>query len=420
MDLSILDLSYQEMQQLIYKWMDEVDELLYPEIGDTKEYNMDNDVNIKLLVKYPHILMVEEESPSETPSISNITEKPVENKPVDIWEMIDDMQAESTENTTKTKNTCSMCGGTNIVEDTTYCQMVCHDCGSVDDVILNQGPEWRSYFGDGKSDNSNRCGCPSNYFFPKSMEGTIMGGSTNSVLKRKQGWNPMIYKEKNLNEMFELIGKMCKSCNIPNIIADDAKIYYKTFSECKYNSGKNKGKTIIKRSGNRKAIIIACILKACEKNAMPHSIDEVSQYVDVSKKNITKGCKQLNSILKFNRLWVAANRYTSIDITVHYIMRYCKTLNIDKEHIDIASTIARNGCMMKIAPEHNPRSVAAGATLAMVTHCHLKIDKLELSKAFDISQVTIGKIHNKIIPYIEVLVDTNMTKYMIKRFKING
>ena len=87
-----------------------------------------------------------------------------------------------------------------LIEDEHSSVLVCKKCGIVNEELLDHGPEWRQYNNDdNRGDTVGRCGCPSNFFFPKSTQGTIMSGSSNSRLKRKQTWNSTVYKERTLN-----------------------------------------------------------------------------------------------------------------------------------------------------------------------------------------------------------------------------
>ena len=108
--------------------------------------------------------------------------------------------------------------------------------------------------------------------------------------------------------------------------------------------------------------------------------------------------------------------------TEDYIRRFCKppNLKVNKNDTNLAVTIARNCCRMKLASDHNPASVAAGSILVMIEHCGLDIEKKEIAKIFGTSDVTISKIYNKISPYIDALIDDETTDHLIKKFKIYG
>lgn len=311
-----------------------------------------------------------------------------------------------------------------LVEDHQTSVIVCLECGMVNEEMLDHGPEWRQY---NNEDNNNegvgRCGCPSNYFFPKSSQGTIMAGSSNSRLKRKQKWNIMVYKERSLNAVFEYITNICSKNNIPKIIIDSAKILYKKISDCKHKDGVNIGKQVIIRGENRLSIIAACVFRACEMNKNPRNIKEISTFFKLDEKKVTKGNKQFDKIMKNtddNSLML--DRF-STNTAEDYIRRHTPKLVRSKNSnkaVKMAVKIAHNCCRMKLASDHNPQSIAAGSILLMVQCCDLDVDKKDIAKIFGTSDVTITKIYNKIEPYSQALVDDELTEHLIQKFKING
>ena len=334
----------------------------------------------------------------------------------------DDDDDDDTNNTTKNK-ICKGCGTRGaLIEDQHASVLVCLECGMVNEELLDHGPEWRQYNNDdNRGDGVSRCGCPSNFFFPKSSQGTIMAGSSNSRLKRKQKWNSMVYKERSLNQVFEYISQICSKNKIPKIIIDDAKIFYKNLSDCKHKTGINKGKQIIIRGENRLSIIAACVFKACEKNKNPRNVKEIAGFFNLDDKKVTKGNKQFDRIMKnADDKSLLFDQYKDTDTAEDYIRRHCPRLKINKSDTNIAVKIAQNCCKMKLASDHNPQSVAAGSILVMVEYCNLNIDKKDIATLFGTSDGTIGKIYNKIIPYTDALVDDAATEHLIKKFKING
>lgn len=307
-----------------------------------------------------------------------------------------------------------------LTEDQHSSTIVCSSCGMVNEEILDYGPEWRQYSNDdNRGESNNRCGGPSNYFFPKSTQGTIMVGINNSRLQRKQKWNSMVYKERSLNNVFEIITKVCVANKIPKIIIDTSKILYKHFSDHKHTTGVNIGKQIIIRGDNRKSIIAACVLKACTLCNDPRNSKEIAGFFGLMDKKVTKGSKQFNKILEDldNNPHIVDNYYNNI--TEDYIRRQCPKLKIDPEDTQLAVKIAYNCCKLKLASDHNPQSIAAGSILLMVQYRRLRIDKKTIAKLFVTSDVTVGKIYKKIYPFATALVDSDATDFLIKRFNIS-
>lgn len=416
------------------------------DIFDKNEINIISSRNL-IINSFPNALLLEE---SVTDKKDQITISPKINdniikKEETIWDIIDKIKEENdsdildlltTESDVQSDtndglNDCTnsilekVCKGCNnkgtLIEDQRTSVIVCSDCGMINEELFDYGPEWHQYNNDdNRGDGVSRCGCPSNYFFPKSSQGTIMIGIGSNRLKRKQKWNSMVYKERSLNIVFEYISEYCSKKNIPRIIIDSAKILYKRLSDCKHKSGATAGKQIIIRGENRLSVIATCVFKACELNKSPRNVREIAEIFGLDDKKITKGIKKFNQIMKnADDNDIIMNQFDT-NTAEDYIRRHCPKLRINKQNTDLAVKIAQNCCKMKLASDHNPPSIAAGAILVMVQYLNLDVEKKNIAKLFGTSDVTIGKIYNKVAMYVDALVDDEATEYLINKFKING
>jgi len=358
----------------------------------------------------------------------------------DIWDILDQIREkndsetniihnQSDDNNTdygklsepRERNICNQCGEKNsFIEDPYTNIIVCIKCGIVKDELVDGNPEWRQYNNDDtRGDTVSRCGCPSNYFFPRSSQGTIMSRCSNNRLKRKQKWNSMVYKERSLTKEFDFIHKVCKDNGIKKDIIDTAKIMYKKISECKWKCGKNEGGTIITRGPNRIGLMAICVGKACETNKEPRSNENLSKMFGINETKLTKANGKFEKIIKHcDDPYIFEQLHASEPDD--YIRCHCIKLKIPKNDIDLAVRIANNCRKMKLVTDHNARSVAAGTILVMVDYCNLDIDKKDIAILSKISDVTITKIYNKIVPFVDTLVDDDATKHIIKVFHING
>lgn len=340
--------------------------------------------------------------------INNITD-------CDLRELFDNIDfSENKKDENNDKDICTNCEKTDtIIEDHTQGFRVCNNCGQVIDSLIDANPEWRQYEDD-KGD-STRCSQPINKLLPQSSLGTsIGGGSWKSRLKTLHGWSVMPYKERSLNIVFKEIHARCQKAHIVKCIEDDAKIMYKTISESKHITGKNKGKYIIIRGANRKSLIAACVFYACKKKGMTRSPKEISDIFELKHTEITKGCKNFMKMIKLKKMAV------NVETTQpeHFIIRFCNDLNIKKEYIEEAIQISKNIKKLNIASDHTPFSVATGSILLMATNNSLiNITKRKLSNKFGVSEVTISKAFNKIKKYADVLNDNNKTNCVIEKIK---
>jgi len=149
--------------------------------------------------------------------------------------------SESNDNPDYCKKCCS---SDYVAKDNVQGTLVCTYCGTILSNIFDSNPEWRNYEGDDKS-TVNRCSGPTNFFFPQSSLGTSIVSASWNKLKMLQSWNTMPYKERSLYTVLKFIHEKCEKGKILKCIEDEAKILYNNISECKHNTGKNKGKPII-------------------------------------------------------------------------------------------------------------------------------------------------------------------------------
>ena len=128
--------------------------------------------------------------------------------------------------------------------------ITCKDCNMIVNNIIDT-PEWRNY--KDSSNNPTRCGMPTNSLLPESSLGTNISsrGNNNETMNKVnmyQRWNSMPYKERSLYKVYKDIESKCIDNDLPLIIGNTAKSFYKIISETK-----------ISRGSNRIGIIAACI-----------------------------------------------------------------------------------------------------------------------------------------------------------------
>jgi transcription initiation factor TFIIB len=296
-----------------------------------------------------------------------------------------------------------------IVEDTSNGFMVCTKCGQVLDGVMDFGPERHNYENDTTQDA--RTSMAVSKLLPTSSLGTqISGGNWKSHMRRLHEWNIMPYKERSLSYVFKELGEKCKKANLLKCIEDDAKIMYKTISECKHAKGKNMGKNIIIRGVNRKSLIAACIFFACRRKNMTRSPREIAELFDIKYTDMTKGCKNFLKLINIKQKGMNIGTSQPDD----FVLRFCKDLKIKQEYVDQAMTISKNIKKLSISTDHNPYSIAIASILLMaeINKIHT-ITKKQLGITFGVSEVTITKTFKKIEKYKNVLVDNNLTDKMI-------
>lgn len=301
---------------------------------------------------------------------------------------------------------CEGCGSDSLIQDQTLSSLICVSCGCVNNTIIDSNPEWRSYDGEGFNDQS-RCNLSINQLLPNSSLGTSLAHTTDSHVKMLQRWNAMPYRERSLNQVFNLIRSKCEKNGMSKRIENDAQIMFKKITESKHTTGKNKGKNVITRGKNRKSVIASCLFAACRRNGHTRLACEVAEMFEVTSDEMNKGYKNFLELIQ------NYNRTNPVPIEVdmgtskarHFIQRFCDKMNIVTKCSATALKIAKNIDTLNLAADHNSFSVAAASIMISADIEGLVIDKKKLADVMKISEVTVNKAYKKLVFFRKLLID---------------
>jgi len=326
----------------------------------------------------------------------------VANNMFDIFSEFKENKSDFKQNT---KDVCKGCNNYNLVyDDGIY---YCSHCGISKNKQLSEDIEYR-YYGelDNKSSNPERLGMPTNMLLPESSLGSIISSSKSSYNFKKMiqynSWNSMPYKERSQLKVFTEITNKSKISGIPNIIIEQAKIYYKTISE-----------NCISRGSNRNGLIASCIYMACRKENVPRSTKEIAAVFNISIQDMTRGIKKFKEIFRLNDINIDS---AVVSNPLDYIDRFCSNLNFSNEIKHISEFVAIKSLISEnnIVEDNTSPSIAAGSIFLVNTLINNNINKKNLANACKISEVTISKCYKKLYKYRqEILPKEVIEKYNI-------
>lgn len=138
---------------------------------------------------------------------------------------------------------------------------------------------------------------------------------------------------------------------------------------------------------------------ACKNCGSPRSSSEIAKIMEVNRKIVTKGIKQLNDIIRINKISldrVILDRVTAIDL----IDRSCNDIcELSIEQINdiklLCSYLTDNH--KKELSSCTPPSLSAAVINYYILSNQINIDKTIISEKSNVSIVTIQKITNMII-----------------------
>jgi transcription initiation factor TFIIIB Brf1 subunit/transcription initiation factor TFIIB len=276
---------------------------------------------------------------------------------------------------------CSNLENWAISEEKTLCR-----CCNEEITILSNSPE-KVYEG-GK--NTSRTGMPTSELLPDSTTGSVIcpnfiQNSSMRNIARLNSYNGIPYKTRSLLIVFNTISSNCNRHNVSKKIINESQGIYKIISKFK-----------ISRGSNRSGIIAACIFLAAKNCAAARSSAEIAKIMNIEKKVVTKGIKQLNDIIRVNRIpldRINHDRVTAIDL----IDRICYTIpEISEDHISEIKLLCGycNENFSKELSSCTPPSLAASIINFYVLGNKLSVDKNIISDKATVSVVTIQKITN--------------------------
>lgn len=271
-------------------------------------------------------------------------------------------------------------------------------CKICDTLISNisDNPEWRYYGSDDtKSSDPTRCGMPINMLLPKSSVGSIVSNQFSKdksmfQVKKYTSWNSMTYKERSTYKVFTNISDIAKKHNLSQKIVTEAKSLYKVISD-----------TQISRGNNRKGIIAACLYYACKNCEVSRSSKEIGMMFNINTSVMTKGTKTFQEIIHMSNSKNRIKEAKSIK-PEDFIDRFCNKLTLNKLDIKQVKDISKIITKTKLISEVRPDSIAAGCILFYCNFKNNKINKKEISKISQISEVTINKCCKKIQEIISI------------------
>lgn len=270
---------------------------------------------------------------------------------------------------------------------------VCQKCNVLISRQLDVSAEWRT-FDDQKGADMTRCGMATNPLLPDSSLGSMIGFSTAResytirMMRRFHMWNSMTYKERTLYNVFDTLTLNAASHGINKNIIDEAKNLYKKFSDSKLGRG-----------DNRSALIASSVYMACKTNKVPRSAKEIAKIFNLKPTMMTKGCKKFEEIMHIS---------TTSTSATDFISRFCSQLDLTSEFQDVCRTVINIVEGLDIACDNTPPSLAVSIICFCGSVFGIQMDKKEIAKVCDISQITINKCCHKLEHHKNEIFDEEM------------
>lgn len=323
----------------------------------------------------------------------------------DIWDIFKQFNSEKTKTVEENINHdfCENCNTNTLMYDSG--SMFCTTCGVYQNKTLSNDTEYRFYGeSDSKSSNPERIGMPTNILLPESSIGSMISfrpGEKFNFRKMRMydSWNKMPYKERSQYNVFNNISRIAKKNDLPPIIIEEAKAFYKIISECS-----------ISRGANRNGLIASCIFMACKKENVPRTSKEIAEIFNIELHDMTRGCKKFKELIRINEKENQVQNYNSNPLD--YIDRFCSKINVSQNIKNICEYVSIM-IMIKfshIINDNTSPSIAALSIFIVCDYCKINVSKKQISINCKISEVTISKCYKKIQPFIRFILPKDILK----------
>lgn len=302
----------------------------------------------------------------------------------------------------------------NIVEEFSSGDCVCGSCGLVlGDRIIDTRSEWRTFANDESgSDDPSRVGNAVNPLFNGSQLETAIsfgdGGQRSRELNRAHAKLNQNKSNKNLKEVYQRIAAICTPLHLPSDIIDTTSQLYKATEDVKFLKGKNVD-----------AIIAGCLFIACRQLNSPRTFKEINKATRVSKKEIGRTFKVLQSHFSAQKRKAAGVATTGANVNVigesyqnksstkanELCDRYCDALQLSMNSSKVARGIAERMSANGSLAGRSPLSAAA-ACIYMASHLmgEPKSPK-EIAAVAEVSDGTIRTSYKELYKVVDQLID---------------
>ncbi|KAK3390776.1 cyclin-like protein [Podospora didyma] len=259
----------------------------------------------------------------------------------------------------------------NLIEEFSNGDMVCASCGLVvGERIIDTRSEWRTFSNDDQgNDDPSRVGDgPNQLIDGDQLQTTIAYDGKNAKnLSHLQNKITQDKSSKTLLAAYRDIQSLTDSFNGGTQVSNGAKHIFKLVEDNKALKGKS-----------QEAIIAGCIFIACRQTGVPRTFRELYSLTKVSKKEIGRVFKQLESFLQkmggeaeiarasaFQHTYQAKGSTSAVELCA----RYCSNLGL-KNAVrveDCARRLAKQSSSVADLAGRSPLSVAA-ACIYMASH----------------------------------------------------
>ena len=294
---------------------------------------------------------------------------------------------------------CSECNSRSFDLNGMTGEEACSQCGLVySTLVIDEGPDWRSYQDGGDSESGERVGMPATNLLHDKGLTTDMGwrntdysgislGSDNSKLFRRlrrqhQRTRISSSTERNLAVALGELQRLASQMNLPKDVREESAFIYRKAVEKKLVRGRS-----------IEGVVAASLYAACRMRKIPRTLDEVGQFSRTGRKEIGRTFRAIAKELK-----IRVHPSSPSD----FIPRFCSILKLPNEVNAEAISILIRAEKADLTAGRGPTGIAAASVYLASKIRGFERTQREISDAAGVTEVTIRNRYKEMCEALEI------------------
>lgn len=285
----------------------------------------------------------------------------------------------------KTKTECPECKGTQLVHDYERAELICQECGLViEEDFIDMGPEWRAFDYDQRMKRS-RVGAPMTYTIHdkglstmidwrnRDSYGKSLSSRSRAQLYRLRKWQRRIRvsnaTERNLAFALSELDRLASALGLSRDVREAAAVVYRRAVD----QNLIRGRSI-------EGVSAASLYAACRQCSVPRTLDEISEFSRVGRKEIGRTYRFISRELGLTLMPTSP---------IDYVPRFASGLNLKGDVQSKAVEILRQAGEKELTSGRGPTGVAAAAIYIASLLSGERRTQREVADVAGVTEVTI-------------------------------
>lgn len=296
------------------------------------------------------------------------------------------------------KTECPECGSTQLVHDYERAELVCDECGLViEEDFIDVGPEWRAFDHDQRMKRS-RVGAPMTYTIHdkglstmidwrnRDSYGKSLSSRSRAQLYRLRKWQRRIRvsnaTERNLAFALSELDRLASTLGLSRDVREAAAVVYR----------KAVDQNLI-RGRSIEGVAAAALYAACRQCSVPRTLDEISEFSRVGRKEIGRTYRFVSRELGLKLMPTSP---------IDYVPRFASGLNLKGDVQSKAVEILRQAGEKELTSGRGPTGVAAAAIYIASILCGERRTQREVADVAGVTEVTIRNRYKELAEELDI------------------